>query len=281
MGCAISRVLAGAGYKVTAWNRTPRDFSTLSALGISLAEQAVDAVAASDLVILITSNYPSAQSALSEAASRKRLGGKTVVQLVSGSPDDAVRFAAWIEAQDALYLDGALKANPSDIGSPLGTYLIAGREDAFHGASKMLSAFGGRLIHLGEKVALAKAFDCALFARNYTWMAGYFEGLALAKASGIAAKDYTSLCLLLIDRVRVNIERSAAQIESDTYPPAREATVAVHEAAVRATLDYSEEQKLDMPALRVAQQYLAKAIAAGYGQHELAACFKAAFAREP
>lgn len=116
-----------------------------------------------------------------------------------------------------------------------------------------------------------------MFARSYTWMMGYFEGAALSRACGISVETYTETALALLGRVHVNIERSAAQISQNSYPVATEASISVHRAALSKTRQLAGIHNIAMPALEVAEQYFDREIAAGWADHELAACFTATF----
>jgi predicted dinucleotide-binding enzyme len=81
-GNKMARRLAAQGFHVTAWNRTASKAQALADAGIACAACPADAIAGSDVVILMLADYASIQSTLVEdPAAQATLPGKTIVQM--------------------------------------------------------------------------------------------------------------------------------------------------------------------------------------------------------
>src|SRR5690349_20179060 len=87
MGSALARAFVENGRPTTVWNRSPEKAAPLVEKGAVLAADAAMAVADSPVVIMCVSNYTAAQQILS--ASETRFGGKLLVQLSTGTPQEA------------------------------------------------------------------------------------------------------------------------------------------------------------------------------------------------
>jgi len=86
MGTALARTVLSLSGRVTVWNRTPAKAATLVAAGATLAASAEEAVAASDVFVVCVGNYDQTNHMLSPCAD---LSGKTLLQLSSGTPEEA------------------------------------------------------------------------------------------------------------------------------------------------------------------------------------------------
>src|SRR5574341_2002813 len=87
MGSALARVLQQNGCAVTVWNRSPEKAAPLMEMGAVLAPGPAAAITASSIIIVCVTNYVASNRILGEAAAH--LPGKLLVQLTTGSPQDA------------------------------------------------------------------------------------------------------------------------------------------------------------------------------------------------
>jgi phosphoglycerate dehydrogenase-like enzyme len=126
MGAALARALMRGGHGVVVWNRTQARAEPLVHEGATLAADAAAAVAASPVVIVCVNDYEVTRDILSVPAVRAALSGRVLVQLSTGTPNDARAGAQWAQESGAEYLDGAILAYPDQMGTPDAALLVAG-----------------------------------------------------------------------------------------------------------------------------------------------------------
>ncbi|MFD3942728.1 NAD(P)-binding domain-containing protein [Streptomyces sp. NPDC058579] len=85
--------MLGNGHPTTVWNRPAGKADALVSEGATLAGSVGDAVAASEVVIVCVSTYEVTRGLIEPLAAQ--LGGKTLINLTTGTPDDARSTAAW------------------------------------------------------------------------------------------------------------------------------------------------------------------------------------------
>ena len=131
MGTALAKALLKAGHGVTVWNRTPRKMAPLEALGAKGAANVSEAVQASPLVMVCIDNYAATDALFRADDVVPHLSGRTVIQLSTGTPEEARDSETWLRASGADYLDGAIESYPEGIGAADGRLLFCGSEAAF------------------------------------------------------------------------------------------------------------------------------------------------------
>ena len=117
MGSAMVRRLASLGHRVIAWNRTAAAAEMLAteSPNCTAAPSAADAIAgvADGPVILMLATIPAVQELLAQPAVRAALAGKTLVNIVSGNPDEGRAVAASVAGVAAVCIDGAYSGAPT------------------------------------------------------------------------------------------------------------------------------------------------------------------------
>lgn len=114
LGSAIARQLHQSGYHVGVWNFTSARAPHLSGLVTRIEDRFTDAVHHGDVIIFCVSDYAAADALISAADTT--LAGRDVVNLSTGSAEDARRFERLITEAGGHYLDGANAAYPADNG---------------------------------------------------------------------------------------------------------------------------------------------------------------------
>lgn len=185
MGGALAAALVRAGHRVTVWNRTAARADALIAAGARLASDPETAIAASPITIVCVSDYTATSAILTSDAAPAALGGRTLVQLSSGTPRQAREMSAWAAETGARYLDGKIFAWPRQIGGPEAAMFLAGSAAVFEEAKPVLKSLAGGLTHLGEEPGIAAAY----FSAGLAYLAGHWIGFAhgahIAEAEGI------------------------------------------------------------------------------------------------
>jgi len=117
MGGAIARALVKAGYEVTVWNRSPEKMEPVIALGAIGAADISAALQASPRILICIADYKATSMLLDQPGVTPHLEGRTIIQFTTGTPKEAGDYSTWARKHGGSYLDGAIMANPGDIGS--------------------------------------------------------------------------------------------------------------------------------------------------------------------
>ena len=128
MGSALAAALYKKGFDTTVWNRTSSKMEPLSRLGLRVAPSLQEAIGNAEIVIVSLNNYESLNQLVRPPAIESALRGKVLVQLSSGTPDEAREMESWARPRGIDYLDGAILNYPVDIGKPR---IIQGEVKAF------------------------------------------------------------------------------------------------------------------------------------------------------
>jgi 3-hydroxyisobutyrate dehydrogenase-like beta-hydroxyacid dehydrogenase len=183
MGSALARTIHRAGHDLTVWNRSPEKLQPFVDAGIAAAPDAVSAMKASPVILICIDNYDVTLSLLNIGEIASLLAGRTIVQLSTGTPREALDAAEWMKRRDVSYLDGAILAGPDDIGTASGQILLCGDEVAYTKAGRILGCLGEDVRYLGSNFRAASALDLEWLCDSY----GRF--LAVAHAARICESE--------------------------------------------------------------------------------------------
>jgi 3-hydroxyisobutyrate dehydrogenase-like beta-hydroxyacid dehydrogenase len=193
MGSALARALVAAGHRVTVWNRSPGKAAALLALGAEEARSIAEALTASPVVLICIDTYASTRALLEPEGKAGHLAGRTVVSLTTGTPREAEELSAWVEAQGAQYLDGAILPGPNEIGTSSGDILISGDARAWQVAGPLLTCLAGRVRLVGQRVGAAAGLDFAWLTMSFTQFIGVAHAANICRAEGIDLQAFMDL----------------------------------------------------------------------------------------
>jgi 3-hydroxyisobutyrate dehydrogenase-like beta-hydroxyacid dehydrogenase len=186
MGTTLASLLLKSGYTVTIWNRTKSKGEILIKDGAKWAENIAAAVQASDTIVICVFDYAATQDILYTEDVTASLTGKTIIQLTTGSPTDAIESEAWAQQHGAYYIDGAIQVAPEQMGKSNTTIFISGQQKTFSTSKTILNVFGGNIKYLGEKISAASAMDLASLSYLYGSLLGFFMPCESLKWKGSA-----------------------------------------------------------------------------------------------
>jgi 3-hydroxyisobutyrate dehydrogenase-like beta-hydroxyacid dehydrogenase len=267
MGAALAEALLAHGRSVTVWNRSPHKAAPLVEKGAELAQDAPAAAAASPVIILCVTNYPAGQHILDECGAG--LSGRLLVQLSSGSPQEARAGETWAREHGVEYLDGKITGSTGSMGTPNGHILLSGAEAAFQKAEPLLRTLG-RLDYKGAQIGLASAWDMAMIMHYYGMFLSLFHSLQICQAEGIDLAQYSAL---LGEQGKAYEKWLCDTIRSGNYAETS-APLELWAGAIQLITRHAQESGInaDFPVLTSA--LFQKAVAAGYGREEVSAVFK-------
>lgn len=273
MGSTLARLLIGKGHAVHVWNRTASRTRPLETIGARAHAGPAGAAAAAAIVVICVHDYAATDQILATPGVAEAIAGKTLIQLTTGSPQDARDGLAWAEAHGARYLDGAIQVAPSQMGLPDTTILISGDEAALAETREVLAAFGGNAVHLGPSIAAAAAMDLATLSFVYGAVGGFLQGALFAEAEGLDLGRYGEIVRAMAPSYGDFLAFEADAIRRDDFTIAESpleisvlATARIEQAAKEAGIATA------LPSLMA--DLFRRAEAAGYAREEAAALIK-------
>ena len=190
MGAASARRLAGLGYDVRVWNRSPDKAEALAQTtpSITVAATARDAAAHADLCIALLSTTDAVRQVVDDC--RGLAFDAVLANLASGSPDDGRAVAAAVAdaLPNATYVDGAYCGPPSALEQGTGQLFVscAGGEKALDASTQAaLRALG--VTTFCEGVGAARALDYAVVDMAFVTLMSYAANAAMLEEEGVDA----------------------------------------------------------------------------------------------
>lgn len=261
MGSALAGAFLAAGHPTTVWNRTPGKADALAAKGATRARSVVEAVEAGELVVVCVLDYAAVHELLAPVAAS--LDGRALVNLTSGSPEQARETAAWAAGQGAHYLDGGIMSTPPGVGNPASMILYSGSSEALATHREALTALGDP-VDLGEDAGLASLYDTGLLGLMWSVFGGWLHATALVGADGVAASTFAPLAIRWLTAVAGFMDTYAGQIDAGHYP-GDDATIDVQLVAVDHLLHAGRDRGIDGRLPELHRELMARAVADGHG----------------
>lgn len=267
MGAAVADCLIGAGGPVTVWNRTAAKAAAFAGR-CSVASDARTAVQSSDVIVSVLPDYDTAREVLGDLGSE--LSGKTVLQLSSGTPDEARELSASVIAAGAGYLDGKIFTYPARVGAPMTRFAYSGSSAAYDLWIPLGSALGGRSTFFGDDPGAAATVDLGWLSFLYGASVGLFQAVAYCRAEGVdAAAVFDSVPSWLSE---IDAESSYYDfLHSRRDYSGDQATLEVHLAAMSHLAEAARSRDISAALPDLLLQVFGRAIELGHGSDELAA----------
>jgi len=269
MGSALATALYKRKFDTTVWNRTSSKTESLSRLGLRVGPSLLEAVGNAEIVIVNVNNYQSTNQLVRQPAIESALRGKVLVQLSSGTPDEAREMESWARARGIDYLDGAIVNYPADIGKPEGTVLYSGPEELFHRVEPVLLAFGDNAMFVGKEIGQASASDIAVLSFAMGTMLGFLHGYILYEAENLPAGGYLQLVKKLMPAMEAALADLSNKIQGKNYGNTQ-AALETWAVAPRELIGWCEKHRVNHTFADPQLLLIERAVKAGKGQLDLA-----------
>ncbi len=273
MGIRLARLYKDKGYAVTLWNRTFDKIAALSTEGINVTPSLAEAIASSPVILICVLDYAASFSLLSAAGADETLHGKTLVQLSTGSPEEAAQMGLWVSQHGGHYLAAALQVAPEQMGQPDTTILLSGKEEVFKNNEALLYAMGGNIKYLGEDITLASAMDMATLSAVYGTIIGFLHGANISAHYGFDVAAYGAIVAEMMPGFAAFLQHEARVIQSGDFSISQ-SPLSISVGATRRILEAAEISGINSEFPQLASGLLARAAKAGYEKEELAAVIK-------
>ncbi len=262
MGSALARATMAAGLEVTVWNRSPEKAQAFADGPARVASTVDDAVGAGDIVVVCVRDHDATNEALRTPAVERRLAGKVVVQLSTGTPAQAREAAAWAAGVGADYLDGSIMGFPQDIGTDGLVILYGGDRETFDRFAPVAAALGGTAMRVGDDPGSAAALDNALLSIYFSFLFGVLNGAAICDAEGIPLELFKEVGNSLMPVFSGVLERSLDMITSGEFD-SEHSTLETSSGAMSQIAAVVREAGLDGRFIECMRTYIAEATDAG------------------
>lgn len=267
MGLKLAALLVNAGYHVNVWNRTIAKANSLS--GVSVQDDINKAVSISSILIICVYDYEAAKNILDSLQDKKTLAGKIIINFTTGSPHEADALEAWLNTNEADYLNGALQVAPDQMGRADTTILISGSETVYQSVETLLQIFGGNLKYLGTKALLASAMDLATLSWLYGSYVGMLHGVALCQKSGLDLEFYKDILGEITPGFTEFFKQQVGVIANEDFQVSQ-SPLSISVSATRRIYNAAEDYNLNTEFFSVISNYLKRADDRGLGGKELA-----------
>jgi 3-hydroxyisobutyrate dehydrogenase-like beta-hydroxyacid dehydrogenase len=269
MGSALGKAFLDKGSEVTVWNRTESKCGPLLKQGAQAAPTVADAIAASSLSVICISDYHATNSLLAPEEVRHALSGKTIVQLSTGTPQEARDSVRWMTDEDAAYLDGAILAFPRTIGTPEATILVSGSHSVFEKNEETLGKLGS-IVFVGEEIGLASTNDTAGLSFFMATLMGFFHGALIFESEGLSVEDFLALAEWAIPVLSAEFRQITDRIKSGDYDQT-DAEINGWAATANHLIQVSRENQISSDVPKLLSKILQEALSSGHEKHDIAA----------
>lgn len=265
MGSALARALFNKGFSTTVWNRTPSKTEPLARLGIRVAPSLQAAAMASGVVIVNVVDYNTTLQLLQAPEVASELSGKILVQLSSGTPQEARRMESWAMQRKISYLDGAIMSYPSGIGTPECTIFYSGPEESFARVKPLLLALGGNPMFVGAAIGHASALDLAGLTFVLGAMFGFVQGCVVSDEEGLPDGAFAQSIQALLPVMGGILDAIAARIPKKDYS-GDEATLEAWSIGPKELIEWAKDRRMDLSIANAQMSLFEKALKADQGQ---------------
>jgi 3-hydroxyisobutyrate dehydrogenase-like beta-hydroxyacid dehydrogenase len=253
------------------WNRTAERAKPILNQGTVLAPSALAAVQASPVVLICVADYAASRSILASPGVADALRGKVLVQLSTGTPQDA--RDDWAALSGVAYLDGALLATPGQIGRPDTPLFISGEERALASCRPVLEAIAGNILYMGEPIGNAAAWDLATLSCMFGAMSGFFHGARICESEGLKVNEFSQMIGAISPVLGEMIDAEGQAIHTGRYGEP-ESSMATCAGSGLLFVKQAREAKLDASFPDFLMGLFDRALGAGFANERLAAMIK-------
>lgn len=270
MGSGMATNLLGAGYKITAYNRTRSRGEGLAAKGAALVDSPQQAVASAEIVISMLSDDPAVEEVLLGErgcmASAKR--GTLFIDSSTVTPGMSRRCAESARARGLRFLDAPVTGSRNEANEGKLVFIVGGERGDYDEATPLFEAMGQARFYCGPSGSgsTLKLCNNAISATLVTAMA---ESATIVKSSDI---DKEVAVAFLREHGAFASRLSRAKLPkmfSGDFSPNFQLRLMAKD--VRYFLSLARDFGCATPEIEMCGKMLAEAAAAGFGDEDVAA----------
>lgn len=269
MGAPMARNLAAAGFDLIVWNRSEEKAARFAeAASCEVAATPAAVAAASDIVMTMVADGEALEAIyFGDEDFAAGLAGGVAVDMSTIGPRWARDLAARLAAAEVAFVEAPVSGSVAAAEAATLTILGGGTEADFERVLPALSAIGDPVLRLGE-IGAGSLLKLAINAMVYGINQCLAEALVLAERGGIDPSLAYDAILSSAAAAPIVSYRRDAFLAPDTTPVAL--ALALEEKDLRLTAEAAEELGSPLPQSSFNRQIVLDAIAAGYGDRDIA-----------
>lgn len=275
MGSAMARRLAGGGFELVLYNRTPeRAAQVAGELGAGVAGSAREAGAAGDVVISTVADDDAVRATyLGPDGLATGVGpGTVVLEMSTIDPATLDEIGPAVDATGAALLDAPVSGSVALVEAGTLTIMVGGPDEGLDRARPVLEVLAGRIFHLGGRgngATMKLAVNGLVHAVNQALS----EALVLAERAGVPAElAYEVFANSAGGSPFVSYKRQAF-LEPDRAPVAFSLDLVVKD--LRLILGLADRVGSPMPQGRANLEWATHAVEQGLGGRDMSALAEA------
>jgi 3-hydroxyisobutyrate dehydrogenase-like beta-hydroxyacid dehydrogenase len=274
MGFVLAKTLLDSGFNVTVWNRSKEKAAQLVQAGAILAADPAAALQASPVIITCLNNYEVTRSVLETGNAAANLRGRLLLELTTGTSQDARNAETRATSLGADYLDGALLATPRQIGKADTPIFISGSAAAYQRGEEILKVLGGNTMYMGASVGAAAAWDLGILSSLFGLIAGFLQGARIFESEQLNVNDLGNMINGIAPVLGEMVRYEGAVISNNDFahPQSALKTCIV---SMDLMIKQAREAGITEEVPAFLQHLMNKGIKAGYGEEQLGALIKA------
>lgn len=271
MGSPMAARLATAGWPVAVANRTPGVALALAdQVPVRVAADPADAAADADVVITMLADADALASVMDgERGVLSALRpGAIVMDMGTSGPEAVRRLGPRVEAAGGILLDAPVSGSTAAAEAGTLTIMVGGPDEAVERVGPVLAVLGSRVFPMGGSGtgALVKlAVNLVIFSLAEA----VAEALDITDAAGLDRTTVYDVLQSSAAGAPMVAYRREAFLDPAGTPPAFALTLAAKDLAL--LTDLADGLGCDPPQAAAVANVIAAAIAAGYGEEDLAA----------
>lgn len=271
MGAAMARRVAGAGHRLTVWNRTRAGAEAVAAAlpegAATVADDPAEAVRGRDVVLSMLADGSATRAVLLDTDVRSAIVPGTVVcDLGTSGVETAHALAEGLAAAGARFVDAPVSGSVPAVEGGTLLVMASGDADAVDAARPVLEAFARLVLRVGDAGA-GQAMKLAVNLVVHDLNAALAEALTLAESAGIARESAYDVLQESVVAAPFVLYKRAAFLDPGT-------PVAMSLDLVRKDLDlitaYAAELGVASEVTDAARARVAAACEAGIGSQDMA-----------
>jgi 3-hydroxyisobutyrate dehydrogenase-like beta-hydroxyacid dehydrogenase len=270
MGSPMARNLVAAGFPVTVWGRSPEKARAFAdAAGCEAVETPAALAGVSDVVVTMVSDGAALEEIyFGDPAFLESLAEGVAVDMSTIGPDCSKSVAARVGAAGVAFVEAPVSGSVAAAEAGALAILGGGSEADFERVRPLLAAIGDPVLRLGE-VGSGALVKLAINAMIYATTQSLAEALLLAERGGAdPVATYDAILASAAAAPVVGYRRSAFLAPDET--PAAFA-MRLEAKDLRLTTELAERLGSPVPLAKLNQEIVEKAIAAGFGDDDIAA----------
>jgi 3-hydroxyisobutyrate dehydrogenase len=267
MGCQLARRLLGAGYDVSAYNRTRAKAEPLAEFGAKIVDSPAD-LADRDVVCVMVSSDKDLEAVVGGPggllAGRDR--PKIIIDSSTVSAEASARVRGVVEDAGAQFVAAPVSGNPKVIGAGKLTVAASGPRPAFDEVEPLLAAWGRGVTYVGE----GEAARLVKIAHN-VFLGVVIQSLAeitvLAERGGVSRSAFLEFLNESVLGSTFSRYKSPALVNLDFHPTF---TSVLLRKDLQLGLAAGKDLGVPMPLAAATDMLLAQVIGAGYTEDDFA-----------